>query len=159
MAEVQTHSLRTFQLISGAMVTFVVLFSVIVLFVGPAAPPGEDGNPLPLVLVSVAALLLVTHTIALRMLDKRVGAQLAARRAEALEEVQLAEVPRELAGRTLIAMAFGESIALLAPVIYLISRSPLAAAPLVVGLGWMLVHFPARDRLRSAVERAGRPSY
>jgi hypothetical protein len=159
MAEVQTHSLRTLQIISGALVMGVVLFSIVVLVTGPAAPPGEDEDPLPLVLVGVAALLLVTHTIALRMLDRRVGAQLAARRAEALEEVQLADVPRELAGRTLIAMAFGESIALLAPIVYLISGSPLAVAPLGVGLGWMLVHFPARDRLRSAVERAGRPSY
>lgn len=158
MNQVHTHTMRSLQIIGVALVMGVVLFSIVVLFVGPTSSPGE-GTGLAHVLLGVAALLVVTHTVALRVIDKRVDAQLVARRAEALAEVQRDQVPQELVLRTLIAMAFGESIALLAPIIYLISGSPLAAAPLVVGLGWMLVQFPARDRLRAAVEGAGRPSY
>jgi len=33
------------------------------------------------------------------------------------------------------------------------------AAALVVGLGWVLLQLPSRDRFRSAVERAGRANY
>lgn len=159
MAPVQKHTLRALQIIIGALFMGVVGFAAVVFALGPTAAPGEASSTLQWALLGVAAVLLVTHTVALRLIDSKVDAQLAARRAEALAELDADEVPKELFLRTLIAAAFGESIALIGPVLYLVSGSTYAAGPLVVGLAWVLLQLPGRDRFRSAVERAGRPNY
>ena len=104
-------------------------------------------------------LLLSTHFMVLRVVTAKASAQVAARRAEALAEVARGEVPSELFHLGVLALALGESIALLGPVAYLVGGSPLAAVPLVLGLGWMVAHFPSQDRLREAVERAGRANH
>lgn len=159
MANVPNRPLWSLQLIFGALMMGVVAFAATVLVVGPVSQPDGSSNVVPLALLGVAALLLVAHTVVLRAIDTKVGARLAARRADALAEFENDQVPQELYARTIVAGALGESIALLGPIVYLVAGSPLAAGPLVVGLGWMLLHFPARDRLRAAIERAGRPSY
>jgi len=159
MAQVQQRTLQSLQVIAGALLAGVTAFGVVVLVIGPTVEPGAASSTLTQALLGVAGLLLVTHTVVLRLLDQRVGAKLAARRHEALAELERNDVPQELFVRTLVAAALGESIALIGPVLYLVAGSPFAAGPLVVGLGWMLLQFPTRSKLRSAIDGAGRPSY
>jgi hypothetical protein len=159
MAQVQKYTLQSLGVVMGALLIGVVGFAAVTLVIGPVAAPGDANSALQWALLGVAGVLLVAHTAALRAIDSKVGKQLAARRPEALAELDAERVPPELFVRTLIAAAFGESIALLGPILYLATGSPNAAVPLVVGLGWLLLQLPSRDRLRATVERAGRPTY
>jgi hypothetical protein len=158
MARTHKRTLRLLQLIVGGLLSGIFLFVAIVLVVGPVGASGEPNAALQWGLLGAAGALLIVHTVALRLVDARVGAQLAARRTDALAELQRDDVPAELYVRTLFAVAFGESIALLGPILYLLTGSSYAAAPLAVGRVWMGLQFPSHERLRTAIERAGRPS-
>jgi len=75
----------------------------------------------------------------------------AAWRETAIEQVRGGHAPAELAARTIIHAASGQGLALIGTIAYLLEAQSLALIPVGLGLAWVAVSFPTRERLLSRV--------
>lgn len=152
----QAPSIRSAQIILGALIGGVLMFAAAASVIELASP--VDANVARMLLIGVAVLAgagIVTYVFFRREALRRLGL----RRDQALEEARSGTMPAELMALTLVGAALAESVGLLGCVIVLLTRFfPVLVLP---GLAILLIaaQLPSQARVEGLVRDAVKESH
>ena len=148
-------------IIGAAFAAGIVLFAAIALTVGPLGLAAEDGGTessdslgtMLLYVLGAQAIVVLPISFALRNAGvKRVAAD----RESTLAQIDEGQVPTQLGGAIIVSAALVESLGLFGCVIVLLTGNMIALGAPVLAVLMILLELPNQQRLREAVESAGR---
>lgn len=148
-------------IICAALAAGIVLFAVIALIVGPVGVAAGEGGiessdslgTMLLYVLGAQTIVVLPLAFALRKAGfKRVAAD----RVSTLAQIDEGQVPTQVGGAFIVSAALVESLGLFGCVIVLLTGNMIAVGAPVIAVLLILLELPSQQRLREAVESAGR---